>query len=97
MLVITINDMGRNRYSYALAQNGKVLSYGRDAGLRSSSSSKSGYLSMTYANVRYVILAPQEVLEFIPMKLSMEINMTRDQLHTIGRTIRLNVADRTSS
>ena len=33
MLVITINDMGRNRYSYALAQNGKVQSIGRDAGV----------------------------------------------------------------
>ena len=67
MLVITINDMGRNRYSYALAQNGKVLSYGRDAGVdAAAAAAKAVSLSMTYANVRYVILAPQEVLEFIP-------------------------------
>lgn len=67
MLVITINDMGRNRYSYALAQNGKVQSIGRDAGISpSEAAAKAVSLSMTYANVRYVILAPQEVLEFIP-------------------------------
>lgn len=67
MLVITINDMGRNRYSYALAQNGKVLSYGRDAGVgAAAAAAKAVSLSMMYANVRYVILAPQEVLEFIP-------------------------------
>lgn len=67
MLVITINDIGRNRYSYALAQNGKVLSYGRDAGVgAAAAAAKAVSLSMTYANVRYVILAPQEVLEFIP-------------------------------
>lgn len=67
MLVITINDIGRNRYSYALAQNGKVLSYGRDAGVgAAAAAAKAVSLSMTYANVRYVILAHQEVLEFIP-------------------------------
>ena len=67
MLVITINYMGRNRYSYSLAQNGKVLSYGRDAGVgAAAAAAKAVSLSMTYANVRYVILAPQEVLEFIP-------------------------------
>ena len=70
MLVITIEDMGRNRYSYALAQNGKVLSYGRDAGVgAAAAAAKAVSLSMTYANVRYVILAPQEVLEFIPQEI----------------------------
>ena len=35
-------------------------------GLAAAAAAKAVSLSMTYANVRYVILAPQEVLEFIP-------------------------------
>ena len=70
MLVITIDDMGRNRFSYALAQNGKVQSYGRDAGVGpAAAAAKAVGLSMTYANIRYVILAPQDVLDFIPQEI----------------------------
>ena len=70
MLVITINDMGRNRYSYALAQNGKVQSIGRDAGTNpSEAAAKAVTLSMSYANTRYVIIAPKDVLGFIPQEI----------------------------
>jgi ABC-type phosphate transport system permease subunit len=70
MLIITITDMGRNRFSYALAQNGKVQSIGHDAGVGpSAAAAKAVTLAMSYANIRYVILAPQEVLEFIPQEI----------------------------
>jgi len=70
MLVITITDMGRNRFSYALAQNGKVQSIGHDAGVGpSAAAAKAITLAMSYANIRYVIIAPQDVLEFIPVEI----------------------------
>lgn len=70
MLVITINDMGGNRYSYALAQNGKVQSIGHDAGVGpSAAAAKAVTLAMSYANIRYVILAPDDVLNFIPQEI----------------------------
>ena len=70
MLVITIEDMGRNRYSYALAQNGKVQSIGRDAGVgAAAAAAKAVMLSMSYANTRYVIIAPKDVLGFIPQEI----------------------------
>lgn len=70
MLVITINDMGGNRYSYALAQNGKVQSIGRDAGVGpSAAAAKAVSLAMSYASIRYVIIAPKDVLDFIPQEI----------------------------
>lgn len=70
MLVITITDMGRNRFSYALAQNGKVQSIGHDAGVGpSAAAAKAITLAMSYANIRYVIIAPKNVLDFIPQEI----------------------------
>ena len=69
MLVITIEDMGRNRYSYALAQNGKVQSIGRDAGVGAAAAAKAVSLAMSYANIQYLILAPDDVLNFIPQEI----------------------------
>ena len=70
MLVITINGMWRNRYSYALAQNGKVQSIGRDAGVgAAAAAAKAVSLAMSYANIQYLILAPDDVLNFIPQEI----------------------------
>ena len=70
MIVITVNDMGRNRFNYALAQNGKVLSYGRDAGVgAAAAAAKAVSLAMSYANIQYLILAPDDVLNFIPQEI----------------------------
>ena len=64
MLVITIEDMGRNRYSYALAQNGKVQSIGRNKSIKSRNTNKT--LSIHVSSRKKIIDVTSPRFERLP-------------------------------